>query len=436
MLVRIRVACRPLAAALAVSLLAACATTNLPPISEGGAEFAPLADEVALWDEARGEEEKLTGELAVYDDPLLEEYLAGVVARLEPPGLAENPALDLRVRVVADTSLNAFAYPHGSLYVHSGLLARLDNEDQLATVLGHEMSHVEYRHMLRHRRAAQNRAIALSVVAAAAAVAIAGEEADAWRAGDWGKAATIDVLGDLFVGLGLQLAFLASVNGYGRDLEAEADQGGFAKLEAAGYRAEEAPKMYETLLAAAGPEHGRTTTFFFASHPRLSERIENAKAWAAAQPVAGTPPPEHDDVFHRRLRPVVRDNGVLHLDAGRFDEAERDLQRALEWLPGDPVAHYQLGRLRLAQADATDDDDARTARRNEAETSLREAIRLDADYAPPHRQLALVLYARGDLGAACQSFGHYLELAPDADDAARVEDYRRELAAQGACGAG
>lgn len=436
MLARIRVACRPLAAALAAVLLAACATTNLPPISEGGAEFAPLADEVELWDEARGEEEKLVAELVVYDDPLLEEYLGGVVVRLEPPGMAENPALDLRVRVVADTDLNAFAYPHGALYVHSGLLARLDNEDQLATVLGHEMSHVEYRHMLRHRRAAQNRAVALSVVAAAAAVAIAGEEADAWRAGDWGKAATIDMIGDLFVGLGLQLAFLASVNGYGRDLEAEADRGGFAKLEAAGYRASEAPKMYETLLAAAGPERGRATTFFFASHPRLTERIENAKAWAAAQPAVEPPPAERDDLFHRRLRPVVRDNGVLHLDAGRFAEAERDLRRAIDWLAEDPVAHYQLGRLRLAQADATDDDDERAARRGEAEAALREAIRLDADYGPPHRQLGLALYARGDLTAACRSFGHYLELAPDADDAERMEDYRRELAAQGVCGEG
>lgn len=433
MISRLRPACRPLAAALATLLLAACATTNLPPISAGGAEFAPLADEIALWDEARAEEEKLTGEIALYDDPLLEDYLAAVVARLEPPGMAANPALDYRVRVVADTHLNAFAYPHGALYVHSGLLARLDNEDQLATVLGHEMSHVEYRHMLRHRRAAQNRAIALSVVAAAAAVAIAGEEADAWRAGDWGKAATIDVLGDLFVGLGLQLAFLAAVNGYGRDLELEADQGGFAKLQSAGYRPAEAPKMYETLLAHAGPQQGKATTFFFASHPRLSERIESARTWAVAQPVVEPPPPELDDEFHRRLRPVVRDNGVLHLEAGRFAEAEEDLARALAWLPGDPVTHYQLGRLRLAQADAAADDDERLARRGEAAVSLREAIRLDAEYPEPHRQLGLLLYAAGDLAAACRSFAHYLELAPDADDAERILDYRRELAAQGVC---
>lgn len=431
-------AVRAVAVALAASLLAACVSTNLPPISSGGAEFTPLADEVALWDEARAEEDLLLAEVAVLDDPLLEDYLAGVVARLEPPGMAANPELDYRVRVVADTGVNAFAYPHGSLYVHSGLLARLDNEDQLATVLGHEMSHVEYRHMLRHRRAAQNRAVALSVAAAAAAVAIAGEEADAWQAGDWGRAAAIDVVGELFVGIGLQLAFLAAVNGYGRTLEDEADRGGLEKLAAAGYRPEEAPKMYETLLAAAGPPSGKAATFFFGSHPRLTERIETARAWAAARPVeeeegAGA---EDGDEFRRRVRVVVRENGVLHLEAGRLAEAEADLLRALDWMPEDPVTHHQLGRLRLAQADAAAGDDERLARRAEARVALREAIRLDADYPPPHREIGLLAYAEDDLAEACRSFGYYLELDDEAEDAGRIEDYVRELEAEGVCGGG
>lgn len=445
-------ASRPLAAALVACLLAACATTDLPPISAGGADFAPLADEVELWQESRAEEDVLLGVVDLYDDPLLDDYLATVASRLEPPGMAANPALDVRVQVIADTDLNAFAYPHGAIYVHSGLLARLDNEDQLATVLGHEMSHVEYRHMLRHRRAAHNRAVALSVAAVAAAVVIAGEEAEAWHDGDWGKAAAIDAVGELFVGVGLQLAFLAAVNGYGRDLEIEADRGGFAKLEAAGYRAEEAPKMYGSLLAAAGPENGKAATFFFGSHPRLSERIESAQAWAdgrsasnggppAAAAPAEVPPaetlpaeaPPGDDEFRRRVGPLVRENGVLHLEAGRLAEAERDLLRAAEWRPDDPASHSEIGRLRLAQADAAADDDGRRALRAQAAQAFREAIRLDADHAPAHRHLGLLLHLEGDLAAACRSLAHYLELAPDAGDAPEVEELWSDLAAAGAC---
>jgi predicted Zn-dependent protease len=285
--------------------------------------------------------------------------------------------------------------------------------------------------------------VALSVAAVAAAVVIAGEEADAWHDGDWGKAAAIDAVGELFVGVGLQLAFLAAVNGYGRDLEIEADRGGFAKLEAAGYRAEEAPKMYGSLLAAAGPESGKAATFFFGSHPRLSERIESAQTWAdglrasngAASTEASPAAVPADDEFRRRVGPLVRDNGVLHLEAGRLAEAERDLVRAADWRPDDPASHSEIGRLRLAQADAAaaDDGDGRRALRAQAAQAFREAIRLDADHAPAHRHLGLLLHLEGDLAAACRSLAHYLELAPDADDAPEVEEVWSELAAAGAC---
>ena len=125
-----------------LALTSSCVSTNLPPISSAGARFQPLADETALWEQSRAEEQKLLTKVRLYRDPALEAYLGNVVARLNPPGMAANPALQLQVHVVSDPTLNAFAYPHGSLYVHTGLLARVENEDQLATVLGHEMTHV------------------------------------------------------------------------------------------------------------------------------------------------------------------------------------------------------------------------------------------------------------------------------------------------------
>src|SRR6185503_18707656 len=96
-------------------------------------------------------------------DSRLEAYLDRVADRLSPPGPATGPEapspIHYRVRVIADPSLNAFAYPHGSIYLHSGLLARLDGEDELATVLGHEMTHVDGRHMLRRNRSAHNKEV-------------------------------------------------------------------------------------------------------------------------------------------------------------------------------------------------------------------------------------------------------------------------------------
>src|SRR5436305_12643052 len=225
------------AVALATLLLIAvsCVSTQVPPISSQGRSFAPLRDEAALWEQSRAEEQKLLGEVKLYGDPGLEAYLEEVVGRLNPPAMASNPAVQYRVRVIEDSTLNAFAYPHGSIYVHTGLLARMEDEDELATVLGHEMTHVEYRHMLRYQRSARNKAVGLSVAAITASVILAVAEGDALDHGEWAKAEVLDVFGNLMVGLGLQLAFQASVNGYGRGLEEEADLGGFGKLAAAGY---------------------------------------------------------------------------------------------------------------------------------------------------------------------------------------------------------
>lgn len=417
-------------------LTASCATTNLAPISASGEAFEPLPDEAALWEESRAEEQKLLENVRLYDDPLLEDYLESVVARLNPPAMAANQAVGYKVRVIADPTLNAFAYPHGSLYVHSGLLARMDSESHIATVLGHEMTHVENRHMLRFRRSAQNKQVGLTIAAVAAAVILAGEEGEAYGEGKWRKGATIGVLSDLFVGLGLQLAFLASVYGYGRDLELEADYGGFQKVVAAGYDPAAGPEVYQALLDDHG-EPSKLEGFFFGSHPRLSERVENAKQWLAENPGSagdgGPAEPEPGSDFTRRIRPVVRDDAALNIEAGRLQLAGDQLARALEWMPADPETHYQLGRLELARANAATDEAEGAEHRAAAETALREAIRLDPDRPLPHRELGLLLYRGDDPAGACIAFRHYLELDPDAEDAAAFRDYVLDLESQGDC---
>jgi beta-barrel assembly-enhancing protease len=409
-----------------------CAPTRIPPISSAGAAFQPDRDEQRLWADARAEEKKLRENAPIYNDPLLVDYLESIVHDLNPPGMAANPAIRYRVSVIEDPTLNAFAYPHGSLYVHTGLLARMENEHQLATVLGHEMTHVENRHLLRYQRSARNKQIGLMAAAVAGAIILAGEEADAWREGKYGKAVRTRVLGDLILGLGLQLAFIAAVNGYGRDLEREADEGGFVKMAAAGYDTREAPKVYQALLDDHG-QPSKAEAFFFGSHPRLTERIESARAWnmsnEAPPPAARRDPTE----FERRIRPVVRDDARLNLEMGRLNLAEDQLNRAMEMMPDDPEARYLLGRLKLARLDGAPDEAAKAQLREEAMAAFRESIRLDANRPGPHREMGLLAYRTGDFETACVAFGHYLELDPKAEDAQTIRDYRLELQRAGHC---
>src|SRR5512140_2988900 len=88
-----------------------CAPTHVPPISSAGDAFKPDRDEVALWNESRAEEAKLRDKARIYQDPLLVNYLEGIVAGLNPPAMAANRAVSYRVTVLEDPSLNAFACP-------------------------------------------------------------------------------------------------------------------------------------------------------------------------------------------------------------------------------------------------------------------------------------------------------------------------------------
>ncbi len=168
--------------------------------------FRPEADERKLWSDSENEEEKLAKLGKTWDDPLLEEYLAAVAAKLVPEEAKQAGAPAVRIAVFRDPALNAFAMPNGKVYIHTGLLSRLENESQLAMILGHELTHVTNRHALKFNRDAQNKQIFFTLGGAVAA----GSQA---RQGNYVSAEVLRTTSNIFLGLGLQLAFIASVNG-------------------------------------------------------------------------------------------------------------------------------------------------------------------------------------------------------------------------------
>ena len=268
---------RGLSVVLIVAILAACASTKVPPIGAGGQPFHLAADERELWQKSDKEAEKLEKGNKVYDDPMLEEYLGKIGDRLAPDAVKQSGAVGFRFQVFRDPTLNAFALPNGRIYLHTGLLSRVENEAQLATVIAHEMTHVTNRHALRFNRDAQNKSIIATVLGVAASIGVAVAAGDQARRGNPVAAAVLSQTAQVMLGLGLQLSLLAAVNGYGRGLEAEADEGGLEMLVHAGYDPNEAPRVLQ-LLAKEGDDHGRLENFFFGNHPRLEERIESTSA--------------------------------------------------------------------------------------------------------------------------------------------------------------
>src|SRR5581483_6208583 len=93
------------------------------------------------------------GELPLIEDPAVKEYVERVGRRLVKT--LGSQSFDYSFYVVQDPSLNAFAVPGGYVFVFSGLLARVKNDDELAGVLGHEIGHAAAHHIVRQQAEGQ-----------------------------------------------------------------------------------------------------------------------------------------------------------------------------------------------------------------------------------------------------------------------------------------
>lgn len=84
--------------------------------------------------------------VTVVHNPYLNEYVIRVGMRLVSSRAAQQSGFPFTFEVLADPSINAFAFPGGPMFINTGLLRAVDNEAQLAGVMGHEMAHIILRH--------------------------------------------------------------------------------------------------------------------------------------------------------------------------------------------------------------------------------------------------------------------------------------------------
>ncbi|WJY18521.1 M48 family metalloprotease [Alteriqipengyuania flavescens] len=172
-----------------------------------------------------------------------------------------------------DSSVNnAFAVPGGYVYITRQLVGLMNNEAELAGVLGHEVGHVAARHSARRQQTAQRNQL----------LGILGQVASAVLLGD----SALGRLGQQVAGQAPQLATLS----YSRSQEIEADQLGITYLSQAGYD----PRAMATVLASLAAQNsldsqlqgrGNATLPEWAStHPDPAERVNDALSFAAGKP--------------------------------------------------------------------------------------------------------------------------------------------------------
>jgi predicted Zn-dependent protease len=212
---------------------------------------------------------------------------------------------------------------------------------------------------------------------------------------------------------------MAAVTGYSRDLETEADRVGLQQMVAAGYDPREAPKLFE-ILKKEIEEEEISEPFFFGTHPRLQERIDNYTAALETQ-YAGKTGHVYADQFIEHAAPVLIVNAAMDLDMGRFKSARACVERYLQYDPQSAEAYFLLGEIHR--------EDQQTDGAAAAEEAYRRSLHRDAAYAESYRGLGLIYYKNGRTSEALEQFEHYLELAPDASDRSYIEQYIQHLKA-------
>jgi predicted Zn-dependent protease len=228
-----------LLAVLLTTVLLAQGPTRLRP----GFNLFSKEQDVQLGKESAAEVRK---QMTMVKDPFLNAYVNRIGKRLANSPEARDSGYPFTFEVVADSSINAFALPGGPMFINTGLLKAVDNEAQLAGVMGHEMSHVILRHGTNQASKAQ-----LIQLPAILGSQVAG-------------GSMVGKLAQVGIGLGANSVLLK----FSRNAESQADLMGSHLIADASYDPVQMAKFFEKLSAEGG---GRAPQFL-SSHPNPENR--------------------------------------------------------------------------------------------------------------------------------------------------------------------
>jgi len=334
-------------------------------------------EEGGLWAVMDREEARLRRSPFRVRNSELDKYLAGIACQL---GADHCP--DIRVYTMRTPYFNASMAPNGMLQVWSGLLLRMDNEAQLAAIVAHEIGHYVQRHSLQQMRDVKARAAFATAMAAAGVVGLVG----------------------LLLAVGGAYAF-------SRDQERDADRISVVLLRNNGYDTREAPRVWANLLdeLKANPDNNPSLdSVLFATHPSSHERRDELQRLAAQ--VGGRTAAQE----YRALMAPLR-FGLLEdeIKRGRPAESKVLLDRLLASEPDSAELLFFRGealRLRDVAGDkalALADYDA--------------ALLTGQAPAATYRSLGMLYQSMNQSDAARDAWQRYLQVAPDAPDAALIQ---------------
>lgn len=320
---------------------------------------------------------QLQQQVDLVQDPEINDFIKGLGNRLVAS--SDAPSLPFTFFMVKDPSINAFAAPGGFIGVHSGLMLTADSEDEIASVMAHEIAHVTQRHILRSYERGKRMSVPLTAaMIAAALLGIADPSV--------GSAAIMAVQGGA---VQMQLD-------YSRAHESEADSLGMQTLVNAGFDPDAMPNFFEKLQVASRFYGGGHVPEFLRTHPITGSRIAETRARAADYA-------EVDDdrnsiqflLMREKLRVMTTQDLDELISVYRKKLAEEDAENA-------DISRYGYAQALIKANNYT-----------EARQVLEPLVEKDADRLTYQLALADIEMAVGNTAAALAIYEDYQGLYPD-----------------------
>ncbi len=333
-------------------------------------------------------------------DQEINDYLAGIMHRLLP-----DQADTIRVYLVRNPEFNASMTPNGMMLVHTGLLARMRNEAQLAAVLGHESGHYLRRHSLQGWRSFRSKTSAMAFIAAGANAAGGYTQSSTWF--------------DLANAINQNL--LLSIFSHDRSLESEADNYGLKLINEAGYPPQAASDVWAQLVEerkasaqAREKKYRDHAVSAYSTHPPTADRMEGLGATAKILRMRHGDDRQHNDGRASYLAAIGPYRADLLQEQIKLNDSGASLYliNSLAKDGWDSLLKFYEGEIYRLRAEPGDINRAAAAY---ADASAYPDAGPEAFQAHGYAQLKM-----GNREEGLRALRRYLELKPDAPDAEMV----------------
>ncbi len=379
-LLRNRITRRQMLWLLGAGALSGCASS---PVG-GGAILVGMSEEEEKNVDRKVAPQQFSQDLGPVQDASLNGYLSSVGQRLDAN--THRPQMPYSYRVLNANYVNAYTFPGGAVGVTRGIVVDLDNEAELAALLGHELGHVNARH------AAQRQGQAMVTQ-----IAVSGANLIGSAAGYGG-----------LVDLGTKLGASVLLSSYSRDNEREADALGQEYMVRAGYPASGMVGLQQLLVDQQKDAPSMLQTMF-ATHPMSSERRDTAKQLAESKYAASNKRELGRQRFMdntaalRRIKPTIEacQKGETAMAGKQYGKAEEQFRAALKGTPRDYAANLLMAKcLSVQEKDAQALEYARTA------------TAIYPQEAQAHKLAGVLALGQRDPAAAYEQLDRYDRLLP------------------------